>query len=36
MTFCAQRNIVAIDSPVSGGVSGAQKGMLAVMRVRAS
>ena len=27
----AQRNIVAIDSPVSGGVSGAQKGMLAVM-----
>ena len=27
----AQRNIVAIDSPVSGGVSGAQKGTLAVM-----
>jgi 3-hydroxyisobutyrate dehydrogenase-like beta-hydroxyacid dehydrogenase len=27
----AQRNIVAIDSPVSGGVSGAQQGMLAVM-----
>jgi 3-hydroxyisobutyrate dehydrogenase-like beta-hydroxyacid dehydrogenase len=26
-----QRNIVAIDSPVSGGVSGAQKGALAVM-----
>ncbi len=27
----AQRNIVAIDSPVSGGVSGAEKGSLAVM-----
>lgn len=27
----AQRNIVTIDSPVSGGVSGAQKGTLAVM-----
>jgi 3-hydroxyisobutyrate dehydrogenase-like beta-hydroxyacid dehydrogenase len=27
----AQRNIVAIDSPVSGGVSGAQKGTLAVI-----
>jgi 3-hydroxyisobutyrate dehydrogenase-like beta-hydroxyacid dehydrogenase len=27
----AQRNIVAIDSPVSGGVAGAQKGALAVM-----
>ena len=27
----AQRNIVAIDSPVSGGVTGAQKGTLAVM-----
>jgi 3-hydroxyisobutyrate dehydrogenase-like beta-hydroxyacid dehydrogenase len=27
----AQRNIVAIDSPVSGGVGGAQKGTLAVM-----
>jgi 3-hydroxyisobutyrate dehydrogenase-like beta-hydroxyacid dehydrogenase len=27
----AQRNIVAIDSPVSGGVGGAQKGALAVM-----
>jgi 3-hydroxyisobutyrate dehydrogenase-like beta-hydroxyacid dehydrogenase len=27
----AQRNIVAIDSPVSGGVSGAEKGALAVM-----
>jgi 3-hydroxyisobutyrate dehydrogenase-like beta-hydroxyacid dehydrogenase len=27
----AQRNIVAIDSPVSGGVSGAEKGTLAVM-----
>jgi 3-hydroxyisobutyrate dehydrogenase-like beta-hydroxyacid dehydrogenase len=27
----AQRNIVAIDGPVSGGVSGAQKGTLAVM-----
>ena len=27
----AQRNIVAIDSPVSGGVSGARQGMLAVM-----
>ena len=27
----AQRNIVAIDSPVSGGVTGAQKGALAVM-----
>lgn len=27
----AQRNIVAIDSPVSGGVSGAHKGTLAVM-----
>jgi 3-hydroxyisobutyrate dehydrogenase-like beta-hydroxyacid dehydrogenase len=27
----AQRNIVAIDSPVSGGVSGAQQGTLAVM-----
>jgi hypothetical protein len=27
----AKRNIVAIDSPVSGGVSGAQQGMLAVM-----
>jgi 3-hydroxyisobutyrate dehydrogenase-like beta-hydroxyacid dehydrogenase len=27
----AQRNIVAIDSPVSGGVSGAQEGTLAVM-----
>ena len=27
----AERNIVAIDSPVSGGVSGAEKGTLAVM-----
>ena len=27
----AERNIVAIDSPVSGGVSGAEKGSLAVM-----
>ena len=27
----AQRNIVAIDSPVSGGVGGAEKGSLAVM-----
>jgi len=27
----AKRNIVAIDSPVSGGVSGAEKGALAVM-----
>jgi 3-hydroxyisobutyrate dehydrogenase-like beta-hydroxyacid dehydrogenase len=27
----AQRNIVAIDSPVSGGVGGAQQGTLAVM-----
>jgi 3-hydroxyisobutyrate dehydrogenase-like beta-hydroxyacid dehydrogenase len=27
----AQRSIVAIDSPVSGGVGGAQKGTLAVM-----
>ena len=27
----AQRNIVALDSPVSGGVSGAEKGSLAVM-----
>jgi 3-hydroxyisobutyrate dehydrogenase-like beta-hydroxyacid dehydrogenase len=27
----AQRNIVAIDSPVSGGVSGAEKGSLAIM-----
>ena len=27
----AQRNIVQIDSPVSGGVSGAEKGTLAVM-----
>src|SRR6516162_3195031 len=27
----AERNIVAIDSPVSGGVSGAQRGALAVM-----
>jgi 3-hydroxyisobutyrate dehydrogenase-like beta-hydroxyacid dehydrogenase len=27
----AARNIVAVDSPVSGGVSGAQKGTLAVM-----
>src|ERR1700757_2048038 len=27
----AERNIVAIDSPVSGGVSGAEKGALAVM-----
>jgi 3-hydroxyisobutyrate dehydrogenase-like beta-hydroxyacid dehydrogenase len=27
----AERNIVAIDSPVSGGVAGAQKGTLAVM-----
>jgi 3-hydroxyisobutyrate dehydrogenase-like beta-hydroxyacid dehydrogenase len=27
----AQRNIVAIDSPVSGGVTGAQQGALAVM-----
>jgi 3-hydroxyisobutyrate dehydrogenase-like beta-hydroxyacid dehydrogenase len=27
----AQRNIVAIDSPVSGGVGGAQEGTLAVM-----
>lgn len=27
----AQRNIVAIDSPVSGGVGGAEKGALAVM-----
>ncbi|MEB3979907.1 NAD(P)-dependent oxidoreductase [Mycobacterium sp. 663a-19] len=27
----AERNIVAIDSPVSGGVSGAEKGVLAVM-----
>ncbi len=27
----ARRNIVAIDSPVSGGVSGAEKGSLAVM-----
>ena len=27
----AQRNIVAIDSPVSGGVNGAQEGTLAVM-----
>ena len=27
----AQRNIVQIDSPVSGGVSGAEKGALAVM-----
>jgi 3-hydroxyisobutyrate dehydrogenase-like beta-hydroxyacid dehydrogenase len=27
----AQRDIVAIDSPVSGGVNGAQKGTLAVM-----
>jgi 3-hydroxyisobutyrate dehydrogenase-like beta-hydroxyacid dehydrogenase len=27
----AQRNIIAIDSPVSGGVSGAEKGTLAVM-----
>lgn len=27
----AQRNIVAVDSPVSGGVSGAEKGGLAVM-----
>jgi 3-hydroxyisobutyrate dehydrogenase-like beta-hydroxyacid dehydrogenase len=27
----ARRNIVAIDSPVSGGVSGAEKGALAVM-----
>jgi 3-hydroxyisobutyrate dehydrogenase-like beta-hydroxyacid dehydrogenase len=27
----AERNIVAIDSPVSGGVSGATKGALAVM-----
>ncbi|HXY62990.1 MAG TPA: NAD(P)-dependent oxidoreductase [Mycobacterium sp.] len=27
----AQRNVVAIDSPVSGGVTGAQKGTLAVM-----
>lgn len=27
----AQRNIVAIDSPVSGGVGGAEKGTLAVM-----
>ncbi|OBF93254.1 oxidoreductase [Mycobacterium sp. 852002-51163_SCH5372311] len=27
----AERNIVALDSPVSGGVSGAEKGALAVM-----
>jgi 3-hydroxyisobutyrate dehydrogenase-like beta-hydroxyacid dehydrogenase len=27
----AQRNIVAIDSPVSGGVGGAEKGSLAIM-----
>jgi 3-hydroxyisobutyrate dehydrogenase-like beta-hydroxyacid dehydrogenase len=27
----AERNLVAIDSPVSGGVSGAEKGTLAVM-----
>jgi 3-hydroxyisobutyrate dehydrogenase-like beta-hydroxyacid dehydrogenase len=27
----AERNVVAIDSPVSGGVSGAEKGTLAVM-----
>jgi 3-hydroxyisobutyrate dehydrogenase-like beta-hydroxyacid dehydrogenase len=27
----AQRNIVALDSPVSGGIAGAQKGTLAVM-----
>jgi 3-hydroxyisobutyrate dehydrogenase-like beta-hydroxyacid dehydrogenase len=27
----AQRNIVAIDSPVSGGVSGAEKGSLAII-----
>jgi 3-hydroxyisobutyrate dehydrogenase-like beta-hydroxyacid dehydrogenase len=27
----AQRNIVAIDSPVSGGVGGAEKGALAIM-----
>jgi len=27
----AERNIVAIDSPVSGGVGGAEKGSLAVM-----
>jgi hypothetical protein len=27
----AKRNVVAIDSPVSGGVSGAEKGALAVM-----
>jgi 3-hydroxyisobutyrate dehydrogenase-like beta-hydroxyacid dehydrogenase len=27
----AKRNIVAIDSPVSGGVSGAEKGALAIM-----
>ncbi len=27
----AQRNVVAIDSPVSGGVGGAEKGSLAVM-----
>jgi 3-hydroxyisobutyrate dehydrogenase-like beta-hydroxyacid dehydrogenase len=27
----AERNIVAIDSPVSGGVSGAEKGSLAIM-----
>jgi 3-hydroxyisobutyrate dehydrogenase-like beta-hydroxyacid dehydrogenase len=29
--FLAKRNIVAIDSPVSGGVNGAEKGTLAVM-----
>jgi 3-hydroxyisobutyrate dehydrogenase-like beta-hydroxyacid dehydrogenase len=27
----AQRNVVAIDSPVSGGVGGAEKGSLAIM-----